>query len=1451
MREKSSKSKPTIHPPQSRHSKIASVAILTAALSAVEPLHAQSIWTGVASGSWATGTNWNPAAVPSASHVQFGNVTTQTVTLDAAQTAGTFEFSSANPYTINSGTGGTLAFSGTSGLGGRFLQNGSGTITINPLLGTDSNARTFDGSGAGAITLAGGYGGNAVNSAFVKNGDFSLAVQGNFGTGTSTVSVNAGILNLSGASGVFGTTGAINIGLAAATSSASSWSTGGLTSAQAVLELNNASVNNTNRYGNAVALGLRSGGAISLVGDSAGTAEAIGALTVTGVGEIKIDSTAGAAVNTLTFASLNGTGVANFANTGGTLGTAGSNPRILFTSAPSTTNSIVRTSSGNGEGVVNNKSFAVYDNTLGVQALSTFASTFTSGAVTAASNTNNIRINASGATTAAGGNVQMNTLTINNTSGSAQTLTISGSFNGGPAKLSPTLGIVFDGTSAFTIAKATNALVELNGAVVAVNNAALTISADLADTTTFTKVGDGQLILSGNRSNGGNATLYVGDGTQTDDVVISGNYLSGTLIKVGTGALAIQGSVANTSNLTLNQGLVVIDRGANQSTGFGSALAINGGFLAARGTALTTSATLTLANDVATAGGGFAGDQNITINGNTSVLLGGTNTRSLYNASTATVTLGAVSVSGGGGAGTLIVDGLGTTVISGVVSNGSTSLGLTKSGTGLLTLSNGANSYSNLTTINGGTLKFGANNAIPSSNVVTISSTNNTTSTLDLAGFNETIGGAGLTLGGGTATSAATVINSTGTSTLTLTGGGTALTYSASNNPLGATISVATLSLNATTQTFTIGDSSNAVIDLTISSVISTTGGAPTKAGAGTLLLSGVNTYTGTTTVNAGTLALGGNAPSGSAGTLGNATSIVLLGDTTGSLNASLLTNGAYTVGRIVRLQTGNSGVIRVGGNTSDASIFSGVINLGTSGSAAKSGVLVALAGGTATFSGVIDENGATGLANITIGDATHLGTVVLSNVANAYGGITTITNGATAEITKLAIGGSNSSMGNSAQAATNLVINGGTLQYTGAGGDSTGRSFTFDNNGATIDASAAANAAITFSGTGGALVASGTGNRTLTLTGASTGANTMTSVIANPSSGATALTKSGAGTWVVGGVNTYTGTTTISAGTLRVNSPGSLAAGSAVTVDGTSTLGGNGTIGGSVTVAASASLSPGASAGTLTVSGTLDISAEAGGAGTLSYELDALAGTNDKIIAGTLTIGTGVLGMNDFVFTNLGGLQIGTYKLITSGGIIGTLDAGNLTGSIGAFTGTLQINGNDLELVVGSAAPNAYSDWATLKGLTGLPGSSTDPAKGADPDGDGTVNLLEFATNGDPLSGSNNGLKAILLQDTAAPTGNELTYIIAVRKGVTFTTTGLSQTNTTPVDGLFYTVSGSLDLIFPGSAVSHVGSASDTAPVATGLPDLSGTAWEYHTFRLDPSEGLIGEGFIRAKVNE
>ncbi len=221
-------------------------------------------------------------------------------------------------------------------------------------------------------------------------------------------------------------------------------------------------------------------------------------------------------------------------------------------------------------------------------------------------------------------------------------------------------------------------------------------------------------------------------------------------------------------------------------------------------------------------------------------------------------------------------------------------------------------------------------------------------------------------------------------------------------------------------------------------------------------------------------------------------------------------------------------------------------------------------------------------------------------------------------------------------------------------------------------------------------LIATGAGAKTFSLRGNAGPTNVFAGLIADETDegeGTVALTKLGASTWVLGGDNTYTGSTTISAGRLVVNGDQSAATGP-VAVDGSSTLGGSGTLGGDVIVAATANLAPGASVGTLSIVGDLNISAMADGAGKLFHELGPIAASDKIAVSGALEIGTDVLGFSDFDFTNVGGLEEGVYTLITSNGLSGTLDGANLSGTIGTFEATLQISGNNIELAVAGPPP-------------------------------------------------------------------------------------------------------------------------------------------------------------------
>jgi len=202
---------------------------------------------------------------------------------------------------------------------------------------------------------------------------------------------------------------------------------------------------------------------------------------------------------------------------------------------------------------------------------------------------------------------------------------------------------------------------------------------------------------------------------------------------------------------------------------------------------------------------------------------------------------------------------------------------------------------------------------------------------------------------------------------------------------------------------------------LAVSGAISGSGFGLEKRGPGTLLLSGANTYSGATVVRAGTLLVGANAPSGSPGALGSATSSVLLGDTSGAADASLLIVGPYTVGRGITVQSGSAGNITLGGtNTSGTATFAGSVSL------ARSAALTAAVGGTVAFTGTV--SGAGGVTKT--GD----GTLVLSG-ANTYGGGTTVNAG-----TLLV----NNTSGSGTGSGTVTVNSTGTLGGTGAIGGAT-----------------------------------------------------------------------------------------------------------------------------------------------------------------------------------------------------------------------------------------------------------------------------------------------------------------------------------------------------------------------------------------------------------------------------
>ena len=462
----------------------------------------------------------------------------------------------------------------------------------------------------------------------------------------------------------------------------------------------------------------------------------------------------------------------------------------------------------------------------------------------------------------------------------------------------------------------------------------------------------------------------------------------------------------------------------------------------------------------------------------------------------------------------------------------------------------------------------------------------------------------------------------------------------------GLTITGGTLTAGGAAATAGLLDVVNAsATATTISSAITDNGGGVVsllKSGTGALVLGGTNTYTGTTTVNGGTLALaGGSAIADTAAiTLANNAGVTLRLDASETIGS--LTGGAASG---VNLQA-NALTL---GDAFDAT-YAGIIS-GTGGSLVKNGSGILTLTGASTFTG---------------GTTVNVGTLqatVASTAANALGtGPVSVVGGTTVQINNTNIVNTTPVIGNvftgsgllklifaANTTARNTTLNNvtgftGTIQLSSAAvSPITGDKWTVTGLG-TVPAAVIVDSGsqlfistapttytggITVLGTGnselrGAIRITNTlgGNITLagdttigteggTITGnvtsgvatpvtmtlgttASTGNSTFTGNIGG-GLGTIALTKIAAGTVTLAGANTYSGATTLTAGTLNLTGS---AASSALTVAAATTLTGEGTIGSLTTSGASnlvisPSTEPGAltSVGAVTLNGVMTVS--------------------------------------------------------------------------------------------------------------------------------------------------------------------------------------------------------------------------------------------------------------------
>ncbi len=378
------------------------------------------------------------------------------------------------------------------------------------------------------------------------------------------------------------------------------------------------------------------------------------------------------------------------------------------------------------------------------------------------------------------------------------------------------------------------------------------------------------------------------------------------------------------------------------------------------------------------------------------------------------------------------------------------------------------------------------------------------------------------------------------------------------------------------------------------------------------------------------------------------------------------------------------------------------------------------------------------GAGDLTIlGLGSGAGVTTFTNPGNTFTGGLTLNNFGVLAVETIANGGVASQLGAAPADAGKIVFNAGTLRINGAGG-STDRLFTLAANGV-IDSSGTG--AVTFTNTG-EIAHTGTAARTLTLTGSNTDANTFAPVIGNVPGSTTNLTKNGTGTWVVTGSNTYSGSTTINTGILRISNAAALGTTGTVILGGGSSNNGVLELTGGINLAKNFTLNARQNAaanethirnlsGNNSITGTINLTINGS-----FYNIESASVGETLTINGNIN-GSGLTsGLRQPRFMGAGdGVLNGDLILPTGSGVMDLFKEGSgtwtLNGTAG-HTGATMINGGSL--VLGASAALIGTNRIHLGSGTTLNAAAAGGVTlnfGATLDGSGTVigNVSNFAT--------------------------------------------------------------------------------------------------------------------------
>lgn len=817
--------------------------------------------------------------------------------------------------------------------------------------------------------------------------------------------------------------------------------------------------------------------------------------------------------------------------------------------------------------------------------------------------------------------------------------------------------------------------------------------------TSYTAALSANLTTGAIRSDFGSA----GGGTAFGNVVISaGNTLTLNGNNDYTSGTA-QGIVLNSAtggNLTIH---AAVNLGASQQW-------VNSRTLTVGGAITLNDKTLSIWNagsGTTTLGGTISGSGNLSF-----ATSGGSSARTSVNGTLS----GSFGLQHNANSGTLSVGGTTTSGYSGNIALGSASGGTFQVASGATLVTSGTFSHSwNKTLIFDGTLSTQAasistnattnmsgagsfsNTGLYLSNNVVLNSTmtgtlDTTTGKLVIGASSTNASSAGTLTINGTGTVRTTGVQfgaaaTTAAGTLTLGGNGKLLVGasgisdgSTGANTINVNLNNGTLgSLAAWSSTLPMTLGGTTLIDtaggnISLGGALSGTG-ALTKTSSGRLDLTGTNTYTGATAVNAGTLNLTGSLAASSAVSI--AAGATLTGSGSAGGNVTVAHTGTLIAGN------GTSGTLTIGGN----------LTFGTTTGDTATIQIGSLANYTSTpaiqANGTLTLNGGAGSVTLNLGTApVASGTYpLIGTTLNDASGFTL---GTVPVLTSRQTGALSST-----PTAIHYVISGANPVWTGAQGSewstatiAGAKNWQLEGGGAATDYLAGDIVMFTDSAT----------QTTVEIPVADVSPSQVNfnhsavdyTLRGNAGiAGSTALIKSGSGRLTIQNANSHTGGTTLSAGTIQLGNPAALGAGTLSLRGGALDLGGQ-------TTSTTISLAGGSLAGTGTLTGTVsggNLIVDTSGTVTLSTSTSHSGTTT--ITSGTLALGgAGTLsgGSHSGTISNAGTFAVATSANQTLSGVIsgnGTIQksgSGTLTLSgINTFTGDLTIAGGTL--VVGHAS--------------------------------------------------------------------------------------------------------------------------------------------------------------------